>query len=109
MCLAWHLWLAFEEELGFLNELPRDLSGHATRRRVVTPNQTSWSPNGPRELVEPHDDSQDQPRQEEPRGRPLVLPPSTVTQAARISSLTGAVGNRLGTAQVIVPMLTTTN
>jgi len=36
----------------------------------------------------------------------LVLPPSTVTQAARSSSTIGAVGSRLGTAHVIAPMLT---
>ena len=38
-----------------------------------------------------------------------VLPPSTVTQAARSSSSTGAIGDRLGTAHVIVLMLTSTN
>ncbi len=36
----------------------------------------------------------------------LVLPPSTVTQAARSSSTIGVVGSRLGTAHVIAPMLT---
>ena len=38
-----------------------------------------------------------------------VLPPSTVAQAARSSSPTGAVGHRAGTAHVIVPMLTSTD
>ena len=38
-----------------------------------------------------------------------VLPPSTVTQAARSLSLTRAVGNRFGPEHVIVPMLTSTN
>ena len=38
--------------------------------------------------------------------RITVLPPSTVTQAARSSSTIGAVGSRLGTAHVIAPMLT---
>ena len=37
---------------------------------------------------------------------PVVLPPSTVTQAARSSSTIGVVGSRLGTAHVIAPMLT---
>ena len=36
----------------------------------------------------------------------VVLPPSTVTQAARSSSTIGAVGSRLGTAHVIARMLT---
>ena len=36
---------------------------------------------------------------------PGVLPPSTVTQAARSSSTIGVVGSRLGTAHVIAPML----
>ena len=35
-----------------------------------------------------------------------MLPPSTVTQAARSSSTIGVVGSRLGTAHVIAPMLT---
>ncbi len=39
-------------------------------------------------------------------GEQWVLPPSTVTQAARSSSTIGAVGSRLGTAHVIAPMPT---
>ena len=44
-------------------------AGARTRQPCTRP--TSWSPNGPRELVEPHDDSYGQPRQKKPRGRPL--------------------------------------
>ena len=38
--------------------------------------------------------------------RATVLPPSTVTQAARSSSTIGVVGIRLGAAHAITPMLT---
>ena len=44
-----------------------------------------------------------------PAPAPAVLPPSTVTQAARSSFPPGAVENRPGTTHVIAPMLTNTN
>ena len=42
---------------------------------------------------------------DERRAGQLVLPPSTVTQAARSSSTIGAVGSQLCTALVFAPML----